>query len=629
MQSIHGDGISDHFFELLWSKDELNFGPSVYVPDTVVYRYGKPYSWYFTGIDGKMKKKNKTNLVNQRIEEAFTKRVVGCDLVACYIETINGVPADADAPASPYATSRIEYLDRKGLHDFLYNRFKQESGILQRFVEPQGTSNTMVRAIWSPKVCLLERRQNVNQLADARFGLYERAVTYEGPEFLSVAAPLRGAILPSAVQALCEDIVSHISEVSYQKSQIARMVLNFKIDSRERIWLLYSSSIRLASEMTAQRGMGGSVQVAAPLNIDNVVKLPLHVKLDNKASHEEGGRSRRVLRFQKCISCAGERALDTFHPTTYKTVVGHFDQVLLLMAADPLRRGGPRGKAVVWPPDASVVAAAGGVGFGMSRFNFLGKDKKGGKGSKGKVKGLGRGGGRDDEEEDDDDLYEDDEEYRRAKKEAEISAEDVTIPPILRHLHPKLSASVYARYRKDPLFLYKTAVVCEDCYLVFAEMASAPSLSDSLLRQRSSSAPSASGYPPPPPGGRYAGRSSAEMDWTVPSQSRSSGGGGAKRRGRIDDGGSQHGGMSTGSLGGAPPSFPGAIHDASGIAGALQASYGTYGSGGGGGSDASTADGGPSSAEGRMNVEVLIKTSFRKQTPPKPYKTKASRCIIV
>lgn len=57
-----------------------------------------------------------------------------------------------------------------------------------------------VRAIWSPKVCLLERRVNKHQLQDQRFGLYERACTYEGPEYLSVAAPLRGAILPSAVQ---------------------------------------------------------------------------------------------------------------------------------------------------------------------------------------------------------------------------------------------------------------------------------------------------------------------------------------------------------------------------------------------------------------------------------------------
>lgn len=147
MQSIHGDGISDHFFELVWSKDELNFGPSLNIPDTVVYRFGKPLHWYFTGVDGKVKKKTRQNLVNVRIEEAFTRRVLGCDLVASYMEM-----TEEGKPSSDGASAHIEFFDRKGLHDFLYNRFKQQSGLLQRFIEPQGTQNSMIRAIWSPKV---------------------------------------------------------------------------------------------------------------------------------------------------------------------------------------------------------------------------------------------------------------------------------------------------------------------------------------------------------------------------------------------------------------------------------------------------------------------------------------------
>jgi len=228
LHTLHGDGVSEHFFELLWTKDELNFGPSVNIPDTIIFRYGKPTHWYFTGVDGKMKKKNKQNLLNVRIEEAMTKRALGCDVVASYIETTEGADESNQAEGAG-ALSRIEYFDRKGLHDFLYNRFKQESGVLQRFIEPQGTSNSLVRAIWSPKVCLLERRINQHQLQDQRFGLYERAVTYEGPEYLSVAAPLRGEILPSSVQQLCDEVVQHISEVSFQKQQIARMVLNLKV----------------------------------------------------------------------------------------------------------------------------------------------------------------------------------------------------------------------------------------------------------------------------------------------------------------------------------------------------------------------------------------------------------------
>lgn len=52
-------------------------------------------------------------------------------------------------------------------------------------------TTAMVRAIWSPKICLLERRVNVRQLHDKRHGLYERAVTYDGPDIYSTAGKPR------------------------------------------------------------------------------------------------------------------------------------------------------------------------------------------------------------------------------------------------------------------------------------------------------------------------------------------------------------------------------------------------------------------------------------------------------
>ena len=99
------DGVSDTLFHWLWCKDELNFGPSLQIPDTIIYKFGQPIHWYFTGVDDKLKKKSKQNLVNVKIEEALTKRVVGCDVIAYYIGTAN-----TDGQVS----SNIEYFDRPG-----------------------------------------------------------------------------------------------------------------------------------------------------------------------------------------------------------------------------------------------------------------------------------------------------------------------------------------------------------------------------------------------------------------------------------------------------------------------------------------------------------------------------------
>lgn len=85
MYSLEGDGVSEQLYEFIWCKDEMSFRPTVNIPDTVVYKFGQPVSWYFTGVDGKVKKKFKTNIINTKIEEAFVKASVGADVVAYYI----------------------------------------------------------------------------------------------------------------------------------------------------------------------------------------------------------------------------------------------------------------------------------------------------------------------------------------------------------------------------------------------------------------------------------------------------------------------------------------------------------------------------------------------------------------
>ena len=42
MFSLSSDGVSFEFFNLLWTKDELNFGPNLNFPDTIVFKAGTP-----------------------------------------------------------------------------------------------------------------------------------------------------------------------------------------------------------------------------------------------------------------------------------------------------------------------------------------------------------------------------------------------------------------------------------------------------------------------------------------------------------------------------------------------------------------------------------------------------------
>lgn len=415
------DGINENFFNLLWMKDELNFGPSINIPDTIIFKYGQPVTWYFTSSQGKIKKKNRSNLLNARIEDSFTKNILGYDVIASFVS----FPTTESGECNQSSAFTVEYFDRKEFQNFLYDRWESNNGILQKFVEPKTTKNEVIRAIWSPKVILLERSVNIHQLHDHRYGLYERCVTYEGPEFYSTSAPLRGPVLAGQIQKTCEAVVSHVSEVTYAQCQISRLVLNFKVDSRDKLWLLFSTSIRSSVPPT---NFGDKPERnKSLLNIDNVLNLPKTVNLNPQRSYDQLKPKKTV----NCVSCACETLEDLRHPISYKVIVKHYEHVLHLVAemSDPF-------VPLKWPPSDDIIQAAGGVGFGClvlpSADEYLGKPRK-------------------------------------MDLTKPLETDELRIPPILRYLHPLLSAKSFHQCRKDPLFLYKNVTVCENCYLVYAE----------------------------------------------------------------------------------------------------------------------------------------------------------------
>ena len=430
---LEGDGVIDNLFYYLWMKDELDQGPKINIPDTIIYKYRQPAYWYFTAKNGQVKRKSKYNLMNVRIEETFTRNTMGSDIIAYYLTT--------DEKTGEVT---IEYFDKVQFHDFLYNREKLNNGIVQKFIEPKGTNNSMIRAIWSPKVCLLERRVNVHKLQDTRrYGMYERAVTYEGPEVNSQTAPVRGSILPSQVQRLCSSLVNHVAEVSFQKHKIKRMAVNMKVDPNDKIWFMWCSSCRVkhTGNMSPRtRSMKNKNLGNSSVNIDALMKLPRNVRIQN-VSLQPGKKMIPAgsVKLFDCPSCGRSVQPELKHPINYKVAVGHFDQLLMVMGAGQFG-GDP--KQLAWPPDPEVIAALGGVGLGGAEGPF-GK----------KLHGAGHHHHH----------------HHHHGPPPMPPNEDLEIPPVLRITHPKMTCNEYKRYRRDPLFLYKQLYVCEDCWLVYAE----------------------------------------------------------------------------------------------------------------------------------------------------------------
>jgi hypothetical protein len=262
------DGFTEAFYHLLWAK---NFNgepcPEVLVPDTIIYKYRIPAYWYFTGGDGRLKRKAKANIKNELILKSFCAAARSDkDVVAMHIceHPLDGVEPPEGTEEPPAATQTVvRYFDKAGLRDFLFKEEKSNDGCLQKFVRPKGLFNSMIQAAWSPQMCLLERRVNLCPLLSGRASLQERCCTYEGSEHLSQIAPVRGTLLADRVQHLCQELVSHIAATSYLKQKITRMLLNFKTDVEDNVWFLWCASVRVGGSGDDPASSLGAAPAAA------------------------------------------------------------------------------------------------------------------------------------------------------------------------------------------------------------------------------------------------------------------------------------------------------------------------------------------------------------------------------
>jgi hypothetical protein len=343
--------------------------------------------------------------------------------------------------------------------DFLQHGRNNKSGILQRFVAPHGGGrhNSQIRAIWTPKLCILERRQTKQDLHDPRFALYERCITFDGPDVHSVSVPLRGTVLAGQVENICKDIVEHLAHVAAENAhvgskvlsstskkctentfvRVARMVVNFKVDGNGKVWILWSNSIRLESvavenRMKLTESDAHSLAHAAssrPLNMEAVVRLPPSIKLTQAPNHNVNMTLENKLLTATCPSCSKHDANPHFQPVPYKTVIQHYEKTLKMLEEDDVSH-----PSKVWPPEDRFIKSAGDVGFGSLPMQ-LARDR----------------------------------ETNPSKK---YSEETRAIPPVIREIHPNLRVKGYSVYRNDPLFLLKTASVCETCFLSYAQLTS-------------------------------------------------------------------------------------------------------------------------------------------------------------
>jgi hypothetical protein len=176
---------------------------------------------------------------------------------------------DDDASRRRRGVTVVQYLDAGGLSEFIKTAEKQQDTVLQRFVAPRGASASVIRATWTPALCLLERRTNRHVLGDTRAGIPmpQRCITFEATEADAVSEPIHSGVLAERVRAAAASIVRHVAAVSHGAANISRAVLHFQLGSDDSLYFLYATSLRLQPSQGAQQpaaGPRGGLEVGRP-----------------------------------------------------------------------------------------------------------------------------------------------------------------------------------------------------------------------------------------------------------------------------------------------------------------------------------------------------------------------------
>jgi len=292
---LDGEQVTASLFRHLWVRDGLERGPEgVIVPETVLIHGRTPVAWLLTGADGAIKRRHDRNLDMNTVVSKFLDGEPSAttaprrrgDLVAELIRP--GRAGDEDG-GSPFV---VEYLDADALRALRTARLPRRA-VLQRFTEPAGRCNHVIRATWAPRLLLAEKRVNLTKLyagggraggreheegtpdadeaarraAAAGLGsVFQRGVTFDGAPHSTELEPVRGRVLPEALQELCETIAYHIAQVTNLKVRLSRLVVDCKLGSDGRLWLLRAVSARvegpkpgalLASAVTGEGSASG------------------------------------------------------------------------------------------------------------------------------------------------------------------------------------------------------------------------------------------------------------------------------------------------------------------------------------------------------------------------------------
>ena len=255
-------GVCVELYNFLWNK-EPRFQTScinVNQPDTVIIINGVINNWFLFSKN-RIIKKRKENSTMENLKKSFLKDVSKSNIVGCFIKFSNHQTKKNDF--------EINYFDEAEFIDFMNNMVKYcETGILQRFIDPQGEHDNLIKFSWSNDICKSEYIISKAKIFDNKLNIYERCnLLTNDPRYVDIK-PIRGVLMTKSIEHIVSCINNHIFLTSYGVYMLESGTFYFKLCKNNCIWLQFATSIKVVGTKDYPEVKNDALNFSQPKHID-------------------------------------------------------------------------------------------------------------------------------------------------------------------------------------------------------------------------------------------------------------------------------------------------------------------------------------------------------------------------
>ena len=225
-------------FEELWRAHV-----PVPLPDTIVWKYGRIESWFFTQMtaDGAptVRRKRPATIRAQNILSKVAK--------AMRAHRRAGAPGDVVARwigGEPGEPCRVMYLTSDALQHFLANIVDKGHGVLQRWCAQTTEHCVAARAHWSSHLFSLECRSNIHPISARHVPLPERTATFEGGTKATTVAVCNNH-LRKQIEAYMVSIADAVNTRLVPTHKVWQLQVTFVPDTHGVVWLSWFSVMQV------------------------------------------------------------------------------------------------------------------------------------------------------------------------------------------------------------------------------------------------------------------------------------------------------------------------------------------------------------------------------------------------